>query len=125
MSHGAASFENELIAAEHARREATVRGDVPAIESFLADTFHYAHYSGLIEDREQFVARTRINPHRITFTRASELKVQVRQGYALLTGRSRIESAHLSFDCWFTSVWERGEGGWKMTAYASTPLQNK
>ena len=64
-------------------------------------------------------------PSGITFTSATDVKVQMRKGYALMTGKSRIESPVLSFDCWFLSVWERGDKGWKMSAYASTPLQKK
>jgi len=110
------------MAAEHARRDATMRGDVDAMLSYLADTFHYAHISGLVENREQFVARTVANPKGIHFTRASDLSVQFRKGYALLSGKSRLEGATFSFDALFLSVWEKGDGGWKMTAYASTPM---
>ena len=115
------SIEQELFAAEHARREATMRGDVNAIAAFLADTFHYAHISGLVENREEFLARTRANPRGVTFTSARDLAVQARKGYALLSGKSRVETASVKFDALFLSVWERGEGSWKMTAYASTP----
>ena len=112
----------ELIATEHARRAATMRGDFEEMISFLADTLHYAHISGFVENREQFVERTRANPKGITFTKASDLSVQFRKGYALLSGKSRLESATFSFDALFLSVWEKGEAGWKMTAYASTPM---
>jgi len=122
MTYDPKTIEQEIVAAEHARREATTRGDVDAMLAFIGDTFHYAHISGLIEDREQFIARSRKNPRGITFTSASNLAVQPRKGYALLTGKSRIESPTLKFDANFLSVWERGEGGWKMTAYASTPM---
>lgn len=122
MSSDRKTIEQEIIAAEHARREATTRGDVEAMISYVADTFHYAHISGLIENREQFIARTRKNPRGITFTSATGLAVQPRKGYALLTGISRIESPVLRFDANFLSVWEREAGGWKMTAYASTPM---
>ena len=116
------TMEQELIATEHARRDATMRGDVDAMTSYLADTFHYAHISGMVDNREQFVARSRANPKGITFTKARDLTVQFRKGYALLSGKSRLESAALSFDALFLSVWEKSEAGWKMTAYASTPM---
>lgn len=112
----------ELMAAEHARREATMRGDFAAMTSYIADTFHYAHISGLVENREQFIERTRANPKGITFTKASDLTVQFRNGYALLSGKSRLEGATFSFDALFLSVWEKGNDGWKITAYASTPM---
>ena len=116
------TMEQELIATEHARRAATMRGDFDAMISFLGDTLHYAHISGFVENREQFVERTRANPKGITFTKASDLSVQFRKGYALLSGKSRLESPTFSFDALFLSVWEKGDDGWKMTAYASTPM---
>jgi hypothetical protein len=116
-------MEQELFAAEHARREATIRGDVEAMTSYIADTFYYAHISGLVENREQFIARTVANPKGITFTSARDLAVQFRNGYALLTGKSRIDSPVLNFEALFLSVWEKGPAGWKMTAYASTPMK--
>ena len=122
MAFDQKTVERELFAAEHARREATLRGDVEAMLSFVADTFYYAHISGLVEDREQFAARTRANPKGISFTSARDLAVQLRANYVLLTGKSRIETAALKFDALFLSVWEKHEQGWKMTAYASTPM---
>jgi hypothetical protein len=116
------TLADELIATEHARRDATCRGDVAAIEGFLADSFYYAHISGLVEDREQFLVRTRANPHGIRFTKAWDMAVELREGYALLKGKSRVESV-ITFDCLFLSIWERKSGAWKMTAYASTPQQ--
>jgi hypothetical protein len=126
-SHGAAmipeqkSIEQELFAAEQARREAITSGNVDRIEKFLADTFYYAHISGLVENREEFLERTRTK-NAIRFTSASDLVVQPREGYALLTGKSRIEIASAAIETLFLSVWERDATGWKITAYASTPL---
>src|SRR4051812_4012452 len=115
---GDTTLVQELIATEHARRAATMRGDLAAIESFMADTFHYAHISGLVESRQQYLSRTREHPNAIRFTSSSDLKVELHTGYALLTGKSRIESVNVSFESWFLSVWERGEAGWKIRAYA-------
>jgi hypothetical protein len=39
-----------------------------------------------------------------------------------MTGRSCIETADLTVNTLFLSVWERADDGWKITAYASTPL---
>jgi hypothetical protein len=117
------TIQNELFAAERARREATMRGDIEGMTRCLADTFYYAHISGLVENKQQFIARTQMNPKGITFTAARDLAVQVRNGYALLTGKSRIETSTVGIDTLFLSVWEKGKDGWKMSAYASTPLQ--
>jgi len=115
-------MEEELFAAEHARRAAITRGDMAAIEGFLADTFYYAHISGLTEEREAYLTRTAANPGLIRSTSSSELAIHPRPGYVLMTGKSRIETVQMSIDTLFLAVWERTAGGWKISAYASTPL---
>jgi hypothetical protein len=122
MAGDQGGIEQDLIALEHARREAITRGDFDAVEGFLADTFYYAHINGMAEQREGYLERSRANPGLITETRASEMSVQPRGAYALMTGKSRIATAELSMDTLFLAVWERSDGGWKLSAYASTPL---
>lgn len=115
-----------LIAAEHARRAAIVALDIEALEAMTADHFHYAHVSGLVETREEYFARTRASrgaPARIVATSAREIVVEMRQGYALLKGTSHIETTLMKFDSLFLSVWEPGENGWMIVAYASTPVE--
>jgi hypothetical protein len=113
-----------LIAAEHKRRAAIEARDLDALEAMTADHFHYAHVNGLVESREAYFARLREGDiaTRITATSASDLSVTLRQGYALLDGRSRIEATSGLFETLFLSVWEPDGQGWKIVAYASTPL---
>lgn len=114
-----------LIAAEQARRAAIVALDFDTLEAMTADWFHYAHISGLVETREEYFARSRSSrdaANRIVATRAWDLVPQIRKGYALLTGKSHIDVVALRFDSLFLSVWEPGENGWMISAYASTPL---
>jgi ketosteroid isomerase-like protein len=118
------SLEADLIALEMSRRDAITRGDVAAVASFLADEFHYAHINGMVEDRAAFLQRTTEQPNLITFTTATELNVSVRSGYALMTGKSHIETPELTVDTLFLAVWEPGRDDWKLAAYASTPLPN-
>ncbi len=114
-----------LIAAEHARRAAIVALDLPALEAMTADWFHYAHISGLVETREEYFARTRASigsPARIVATSARDVAVELRKGYAMMTGQSHLDTTAMKFDSLFLSVWEPGENGWMITAYASTPV---
>jgi hypothetical protein len=114
-----------LLAAEHARRAAIVALDLDALEAMTADWFHYAHISGLVENREEYFARCRASrnaANRIVATRAWDLVPEIRKGYALLTGKSHIDVAAFKFDSLFLSVWEPGEAGWMISAYASTPM---
>lgn len=90
-----------------------------------ADWFHYAHISGLVETREEYFARCRASrdaANRIVATRSWDLVPEIRKGYALLTGKSHIDVVAFKFDSLFLSVWEPGDNGWIISAYASTPL---
>jgi hypothetical protein len=122
LSTDQAAIEQELFAAEHARRDAITRHDLAALEACLADTFYYAHINGLTEQRQPYLERTAASPGLIKFTSARDLAVQPRGGYVLMTGKSRIETAAGAIETLFLSVWEQTDGRWKISAYASTPL---
>ena len=114
-----------LIAAEHARRAAIVALDFDTLEAMTADYFHYAHISGLVENREQYFARTRASSDaktRIVGTSARDITIELRKGYALMTGKADIDVTTMKFDSLFLAVWEPGDNGWQISAYASTPL---
>jgi hypothetical protein len=115
-------LEGHLIALEKSRREAITQGDLGAVASFLAGEFHYAHITGLMENRDGYLRRMANQPKLITLTSATELRVSLRVNYALMTGRSFIETDELAISTLFLAVWEPGRDGWKLSAYASTPL---
>jgi hypothetical protein len=120
--------EAALVAAEHDRRAAIVRNDIDAIEAMTADIFHYAHINGMVEDRDAYLSRLRAGLVRTPATSARDMRVRLRQGYALLDGISRIAfewtagEARGVIETLFLSVWEVQDGRWKIAAYASTPL---
>lgn len=120
--------EAAIIAAERARRQAIMDDDVDALAAGMADSFHYAHINGMVEDRAAFLARIGARVVKTPHTRASDMTVQLRDGYALLTGRSYIEydwTTHESrgvVETLFLAVWEKRDRQWKIAAYASTPL---
>ena len=112
-----------LLKTEHVRRQAIVDNDIKTLEHMTADHFYYAHISGLKENREEFFKRLNSGPPVITKTSASDLAVELRKDYALLTGQSFIAMGEtMSFETLFLAVWEASEDGWKITAYSSTPL---
>ncbi len=117
-----------LIAAERARREAIERDDADALEAGMTDIFHYAHINGLVEDKAAFLTRIRARSVKTHLNRASDVAVQFRPGYALMTGRSRIEYEWTTHEnkgvteTLFLAVWEKQGEAWKISAYASTPL---
>jgi hypothetical protein len=120
--------EASLIAAEHERRAALSRNDIPALEAMTADCFYYAHISGLVEDRKDFFDR--LDQNRVTLHQhtASDLMVRMRKGYAILTGLSLLDYEWDTgekgvLETLFLSVWEPGDGRWMIAGYASSPVK--
>lgn len=117
-----------LIAAEDERRQAIVRDDADALAAGMTDIFHYAHINGMVEDKDAFLTRIRAGVVRTHLNKASDVRVQFRPGYALMTGRSRIEYEWTTHEnkgvteTLFLAVWEKQGEDWKISAYASTPL---
>lgn len=117
----------ELIALEQARRRAIAAQDVETQERMTADHFHYAHITGMVEDRAAYFARQRRGSI-IIATSARDIEVTLRPGYALMHGHSSItvDPASDGFDveCLFLAVWEQQGDDWKISAYVSTPAPN-
>jgi hypothetical protein len=117
-----------LYAAERARREAMVAADVETLSALMCERFHYAHINGLVDDRSQYLDRIATKQVLYTHSRAREMKADMREGYAMLTGISEIGyagpggSAPGAIETLFLSVWEPTPTGWRIAAYASTPL---
>jgi hypothetical protein len=117
-----------LIAAEQARRDAITNDYPDALEAGMTDIFHYAHINGMVEDKAAFLTRIRAGVVKTHANRASDVRVQFRPGYALMTGRSRIEYEWTTHEnkgvteTLFLAVWEKQGDDWKISAYASTPL---
>ena len=120
--------EASLIAAEHARRDANRRHDIAALKAMTADTFYYAHISGLVEQRDAYFDRLALNQVTWRNTTARDMTVRFRPGYALLSGISLLDFKNAAsgeegvWETLFLSVWEQHDGKWLISAYASTPL---
>jgi hypothetical protein len=120
--------EQSLIATEHARRAAMVRGDAGALGAMICDRFHYAHINGQIDDRDTYLARIASGNLLCPHTSTRDLKPLVRPGYALLTGVSTIGYRWIDggpegeVTTLFTAVWEWHGDRWRLAAYASTPM---
>ena len=119
---------DSLMAAEHARRDAMVRNDADALGAMITERFHYAHINGWVDDRERYLERIRSGKVNTPYTSARDMEVDLRGSYALLTGISIIGfewvdgSAKGEIETLFTAVWEPHAGGWRLAAYASTPM---
>lgn len=122
----AATPEEEVRAADARRIAAMVDGDVAALGSLLADDLTYTHSSGQVENEEQFLAAISSGKLDYESIVPSDVQVRIYGNTAVMTGRADIkvkaQGNPLAFASRFTSVWVKGEGGWRMVAWQSTRL---
>jgi ketosteroid isomerase-like protein len=118
--------EEEVRAADARRITAVVDGDTAALSSFLADDLTYTHTTGQVENKEQFLAGISSGKLDYQSIQPSEVQVRVYATTAVMTGRAEMkvnaQGKDLAFAIRFTSVWVKGEGGWRMAAWQSTRL---
>lgn len=125
-----AETPDEAVRAADARRiAAVVDGDVAALSSLLTDDLTYTHTTGQVETKEQFLAG--ISSGKLDYQSIQPSEVQVRiygtaGDTAVMTGRAEMkvnaQGRDLAFASRFTSVWVKGDGGWRMAAWQSTRL---
>lgn len=129
MSAVAETPEEEVRAADARRIAAVVDGNVGALSALLADDLTYTHTTGQVENKEQFLAG--IASGKLDYQSIQPSEVQVRvygnaANTAVMTGRAEMkvnaQGKDLAFAIRFTSVWVKGEGGWRMAAWQSTRL---
>ncbi|HYN20532.1 MAG TPA: nuclear transport factor 2 family protein [Thermoanaerobaculia bacterium] len=122
----AATPEEEVRSADARRIAAVVDGNVGALSALLADDLTYTHTTGQVENKEQFLAGLASGKLDYQSIQPSEVQVRVYGNSAVMTGRAEMkvnaQGKDLAFAIRFTSVWVKGEGGWRMAAWQSTRL---
>jgi ketosteroid isomerase-like protein len=121
-----ATPEEEVRAADARRIAAVVDADTAVLSSLLADDLTYTHTTGQVETKEQFLAGITSGKLDYQSIQPSEVQVRVYGNTAVMTGRAEMkvnaQGKDLAFAIRFTSVWVKGEGGWRMAAWQSTRL---
>lgn len=77
LSLSAASPEEEVRAAEKAWTEAVIKRDIPALESIFTPDLIYAHSTGNIETRDEYIARLKTGKQRYDTMTYEKTKVAV------------------------------------------------
>lgn len=115
--------EQEVLAAQRARFDATIAVDVPALERLMADDLTYVHTSAKLETRAENIAGlVARGAYKSVDTR--DLVVCVEGNIAVITGLADITLGRPDGDMLlpvrFTDVWARRDGAWREIAWQST-----
>lgn len=116
----------EVLAADAKRFAAMVRADTAELGALLAEDVTYTHSTGQVESREEFLASIASGKLDYQSIEPAEERVRIYGDTAVVTGRAgvklRSEGKDLALALRFTSVWVKGEKGWRMVAWQSTRL---
>lgn len=113
-------------ALEERRFAAMMRRDTEALAAMLADDLTYAHSSGQLETKGQFLESIRSGAIQYTAILPEGLDVRLYGDTAVVTGKGtfkvRMQGEDRSLQLRFTDVYVRRGDGWQMVAWQSTRL---
>ena len=118
--------KQEILAAEKARIAALVSDDYAALDRILADDMTYAHSSGVVETKTQFLNELRSGRLKYKALDHSNQTVRIYGDAAILSGTTKVHAVSAGADVrptlHFTTVYVRQNGMWRLASWQSTRL---
>ncbi len=121
--------ERAVLAAEQRRFEALLGGDVAVLRALMRDDCTYTHSTGVLQDRDAYLAPLAARTTRYVEASGSELRVRVFGDTAIVNGRATL-NARVDGDpnlrtnsLRYTNVWIRSSGVWQLAAWHSSRVQ--
>jgi ketosteroid isomerase-like protein len=115
--------EQEVLAAQRARLDATIAKDQVALERLMAEDLTYVHSSAKLESRAENIAAVVGSGAYKSFDLRG-VAVRVEGDTAVITGEADIVIGRPDGDIMlpmrFTDVWARRDGAWREIAWQST-----
>lgn len=116
----------EVLAAEDRRYQAMLDADLTTLDELCADELSYAHSNGARDTKAEYFAKIRTGYyvyHRIDHPVE---RVEVVGDAAIVVGRMTADldsgGTRKKIDNLALAVWTRSVTGWRLLAYAPTPL---
>jgi hypothetical protein len=118
--------EKAVLAAEDRRYQAMLDGDLETLDALCADALSYTHSNGVRDTKAEYFAKLRdgyyVN-HRIDHPVE---RVEWAGDAAVVVGRMTADltsgGVRKNIDCLAIAVWTRDASGWRLLAYAPTPV---
>jgi hypothetical protein len=116
----------EVLAADDARRAATVRHDTVALDAIFTDDFTYVHGNGFREGKQGYLGRITAGAVRYIALDRLAAEVRLMGDVAVIDGTAAMEYQRpgdpgpMRQENLYLAVWVRDGPRWRMAAYAST-----
>ena len=112
-----------VLEAAHGWTNGAVKQDAAALERYLADDLQYAHASGKLENKQEYVRAVTTGPaHYESFT-FTDLKIVVYGKTAVLTAYVDVKMVQREvFRVRTLQVYVENKGHWQMAAHQSTRI---
>jgi ketosteroid isomerase-like protein len=111
-------------AADDARIDSLVGGDLARLETFLSEELIYTHPDGRSDTKGSYLESLRSGSVRFTSIEKGEPIVRCRDGLGWIHRHldlHRVKDGEpLRVSLQFLGVWEQHSSGWKLVAYAAT-----
>ncbi len=125
----AEEVEAEVLKREEARFTAMLKADLAVLEDVLADDLTYVHSSGNLDGKRDFIESVRSGRVKYHSFDRDGVAVRMYGDTAVVTGRGHVlvesAAAQLDLRLFFTDVYVRRGGKWRMVAWQSTRLPEK
>jgi hypothetical protein len=115
-----------VLAAEDRRYRAMTDADIDTLDALCADELAYTHSNGVRDTKAEYFAK--LSEGYYVYHRIDHPvdRVEVAGDAAVVVGRMTADldsgGVRKDIDCLATAVWIRTAGGWRLLAYAPTPL---
>jgi ketosteroid isomerase-like protein len=124
LARAQAPAEKELMDVENHWAEATVKGDVQALERLYADEYLAIDPAGATFTKAQDIANVKSGNFKLETFKLDELKVRLHGEVAVVTGRNTIKATYMGKDISgayrFTDVFVKRGGRWQVLTTQGT-----
>jgi ketosteroid isomerase-like protein len=124
LARAQAPAEKELMDVENHWAEATVKGDVQALERLYADEYLAIDPAGATFTKAQDIANVKSGNFKLVTFKLDELKVRLHGEVAVVTGRNTIKATYMGKDISgayrFTDVFVKRGGRWQVLTTQGT-----
>ena len=113
-------------AANQARFDAAVRGDVAALDKLLADDLDYCHSNGECESKTAYLDSFRAGAMKYRSIEPTVDRIKLVGTVAIIRGHAHVNATRngtdLNIDIGYTSVFAWRDGQWRLTSWRSLTL---